>query len=50
MIDKEIRLFFINDAKVADLSPEVVSVGADSVNAVIFCRNHHSQHLALTTG
>ena len=32
---------------VSDLSPEVVGVGANSVKAVVGCRNGHSQHLAL---
>ena len=50
MVDKEISLFFVNDAKVADLSPEVVSVGTNSVDAVIFGGNDNCQHLALTTG
>ena len=30
-----------------DLSPEIVGVGADSVDAVIARRDHHGQHLAL---
>ena len=50
MVDKEIRVLVTDDVKVFDLSPEVVSVGANSVNAVVFYRNHHSQHLALATG
>jgi hypothetical protein len=36
-VDEEIRFFFINDAKVLDLSPEIVCMGADSVNAMVFC-------------
>ncbi len=46
-MDEAIRFTFIFDSKVADLSPEVMGVGADSVVAVVFAGNNHGQHFAL---
>ena len=48
-MDEKIRVVFVSYAKVGDLCPEVVGVGANSVNAMIFSGNNHGQHFSLAT-
>ena len=46
-MDKPISFYSIGNPKIGDLSPEVVRMGAPSVKAMIFGRNHHRQQFAL---
>ena len=48
-MDKAVSFRFIRNPKIGDLSPEVVGMGAASIETVIFRRDHHRQHLALST-
>jgi hypothetical protein len=48
-MDKMIRGRFIRNPKICDLSPEIVRMGANSVEAAVLARNDHRQHLALPT-
>lgn len=47
VMDKAIGCRFVGNAKIGDLSPEVVGVGTASVEAVIVRRDHGCQQLPL---
>jgi len=47
LVNKKVGFFIIFKIKISDLGPEVVSVGANSVDTMVFCRYHNGQHLAL---
>ncbi len=46
---EKIGVVFFSYAKIGDLCPEIVRVGANSINAIIFSGNNHGQHLSLAT-
>lgn len=46
-MNKKIGRFFIYDAKVGDLSPEVVGMRANSVKTVVLSRDNDGQHFTL---
>lgn len=47
-MDKVIGFRVISNAKIGDLSPEVVGVGTASVETVVVCRDNGCQHLPLS--